>query len=85
MERQQRNTVRNIKTQEFLIWSSPYSPGLRLRSSFQWWPCFIVPLGREFTIQGLNMSSPKADFAWQGGSWIPQATRVHRLFVLPAL
>ena len=70
-ERQQRNTVRNTKTQTILIRSLPYSLGLRLWSSFQWWPCFIVSLSREITIQGLNVSSPEAGFAWQVGSWIP--------------
>ena len=40
----------------------------------QWWPHFIMSLSREITIQGLNMSYPKADFAWQGGSYVPQVT-----------
>ena len=29
------------------------------------------------------MSSPKADFAWQGGPWIPQATWSTQTLVLP--
>ena len=68
MERQQRNTVSNTKAQTILIRSSPYSPRLRVRSSLQWWPCLIVSLSREIRIQGLNVSSPEAGFAWQGGS-----------------
>ena len=34
-------------------------------------------------MQGLNMSSPKADFALQGGSWVPQATWSTQALVLP--
>jgi len=83
MERQQRNTVSNTKTQaifnkEFTLFSRATSP-----VQLQWWPCFIVSFGREITIQGLNMSSPEADFAWQGGSWIPQATWSTQTLVLP--
>ena len=29
------------------------------------------------------MSSPEADFAWQGGSWIPQATWSTQTLLLP--
>ena len=29
------------------------------------------------------MSSPEANFAWQGGSWIPQATQSTQTLVLP--
>ena len=29
------------------------------------------------------MSSPEADFAWQGGSWIPQATWSEQTLLLP--
>ena len=34
-------------------------------------------------MQGLNMSSPEVDFAWHGGSWIPQATRSTQTLVHP--
>ena len=83
MERQQRNTVSNTKTQtlfnkEFILFSRATSP-----VQLQWWPCFIVSFSREITIQGINVSSPEADFAWQGGSWIPQATRSTQTLVLP--
>ena len=44
-----------------------------------------MSLSREITIQGLNMSSPEADFAWQGGSWIPQATWSTQTLVLPTI
>ena len=83
MEIQQRNIVHNTKTQTILIRSSPYSPRLRLRSNFQWWPCFIVSSSREITIQGLNVSSPEANFAWKGGYWILQATWSTQTLLLP--
>ena len=57
MERQQRNTVSKHKDTRILM-SSPYSPILHLRSSFQWWPCFIV-FKQRITMQGLNVSSPE--------------------------
>lgn len=38
---------KQIQEHKKLIRSSPYSPGLHLQSNFQWWPCFIVPLGKE--------------------------------------
>ena len=83
MERQQRNTVSNTKTQtifnkEFTLFSRATSP-----VQLQWWPCFIVSLSKELQMQGLNMSSPEADFAWQGGSWIPQATQSSQTLFLP--
>jgi len=34
-------------------------------------------------MQGLNVSSPETDFSWQGGSWIPQATRSTQTLFLP--
>ena len=35
--------------------------------------------------EGDQYESPETELAWQGGSWIPQATRVQRLFSLPTL
>ena len=83
MERQQRNTISNTKTQtifnkEFTLFFRAMSP-----VQLQWWPFFIVSFSREITMQGLNMSSPKANFAWQGGSRIPQATQSTQTLVLP--
>ena len=83
MERQWRNTVRKHKdtrnfNKEFTLFSRATSP-----VQLQWWPYFIMSLSREIAIQGLNMSSPEADFAWQGGSWIPQATWSTQTLVLP--
>ena len=71
---------KQIQEHKNLIRSSPYSPGLRRWSSFHWWPCFIMSLSREITMQGLNVSSPEADLLGRVVSWIPQATGVHRLF-----
>ena len=79
MERQQRNTGhKQLFNKEFTLVSRAMSP-----VQLQWWPCFIVSFSREITIQGLNMSSPEADFAWQGGSWIPQATQSTQTLLLP--
>ena len=67
-----------IFKKEFTLFSREKSP-----VQLQWWPCFIVSYSREITIQGLNVSSPEADFAWKGGSWIPQATQSTQTLVLP--
>ena len=74
MERQQRNTVSNTKTQtifnkEFTLFSRATSP-----VQLSMVALFYCVFNQRITIQGLNVSSPEADFAWQGGSWIPQAT-----------
>ena len=42
-----------------------------------------MSFNREITIQGLKMISPEADFARQGGSWIPQATHSKKTLFLP--
>ena len=45
----------------------------------------LLCLKAENYNEGAQYESPETEFAWQGGSWIPQATRVHRICSLPAL
>ena len=80
MERQQRNTVSNTKTQtifnkEFALFSR-----LRLQSSFSGGLVLLCLLAEKYNTQYI---SPEVDFAWQGGSWIPQATWSTQTLVLP--
>ena len=58
MERQQRNTVSKHKDTRILLRRSPYSLGLRLQPSFQWWPCFIVPLAENYN------AGTQCEFSW---------------------
>lgn len=67
-----------IINKDFTLFSRDTSP-----IQLQWWPFLSVSYSREITMQGLNVSSPEADFAWQGGFWIPQATRSTQTLVLP--
>lgn len=75
---------KEIQEHKKLIRSSPYPPGLHLQSSFPWWPYFIVSWSRELQWRSSIWVSWNR-LAWQGGSWIAQVTRAHRLFSLPSL